>query len=63
MKPFTAISVFVIALVGFGHVVRAIMSLELIIGGSVIPVWLSWPVAVFAFLLAFMLWRETTEGT
>jgi len=63
MKPFTAIAIFVLALVGLGHVLRAVSSAELIIGGAVIPVWVSWPAGVIALLIAGMLWRETKQGT
>ena len=62
MKPFSSIAVFIFALIGLGHFVRAITSTDFVIGSVVIPVWVSWPAAVIAFVLAVMLWRETKES-
>ena len=59
MKPFTAISIFVLTGIALSHTLRAIAGVTLIIGDVVIPVWISWPVALVFGLLAFTLWRET----
>jgi hypothetical protein len=60
-KPFTAVAIFIFALIAVGHLLRAITSAEMIIGGISIPVFLSWPVAVIACLMAYMLWWETRK--
>ena len=60
-KPFTAIAIFVFVLIAVGHLLRAVVSAEIIIGGITIPVFVSWPAAVIAGVIAYMLWRETKE--
>ena len=60
-RPFTAVAIFIFALIAIAHLLRAIASTEMIIGGISIPVLVSWPAAVIACLIAYMLWRETKE--
>ena len=60
-KPFAAIAIFVFVLIAVGHLLRAVVSAEIIIGGITIPVFVSWPAAVIAGVIAYMLWRETKE--
>ena len=59
MKPFTAISIFVLSLMALAHALRAIAGASFIVADVAIPVWFSWPVALVFGLLAFMLWGET----
>lgn len=60
-KPFTAIAIFIFALIAVGHLLRAVVSAEIIIGGITIPVLVSWPAGVIAAVIALMLWREAKE--
>jgi len=60
-KPFTAIAIFLFTLMAIGHLLRAMTSAEIIIAGISIPVFVSWPAAVIAGFIAYMLWRETKE--
>ena len=60
-KPFAGIAIFVFVLIAVGHLLRAVVSAEIIIGGITIPVFVSWPAAVIAGVIAYMLWRETKE--
>ncbi len=39
MKPFTSISVFFLALIAFGHLLRVLTGWEIIINATVIPMW------------------------
>ncbi|HUV12236.1 MAG TPA: hypothetical protein VMY18_01265 [Acidobacteriota bacterium] len=59
MRPFTSITIFVLAIVALAHALRAYVEADLKIGGIEIPVWISWPVAGVVAFLALMLWRET----
>ena len=58
MKPFTAIAVAVFALVALVHLLRLFSGWEVVVGGLVIPMWLSWIGLIFAGGLAVMVWRE-----
>lgn len=59
MRPFTAISIIVLAAIALVHLCRAIFGGTLIVGNLTIPVWSSWPVALLFGLLSFTLWGET----
>lgn len=63
MKPFTSITLVLLAFIAFGHLLRVLAGWELVIGAIVVPMWPS----VIAFLgfggLAIMLWREARRGT
>jgi len=59
MKPYTAISIFVLTLIALAHALRATAGATLTVGDLVIPVWISWPVALALGLLAFTLRGET----
>ena len=58
MRPFTTIAVFVLAIVAFAHLLRAIAGWEIVIGGVVLPMWPSLLAFLFAGGLAVGLWRE-----
>jgi len=66
MKPFTTAAVVVFALVASLHVARIVLGWHVIIGDSVvaiggtsIPMWVSYLGVVVAGGLAVMLWRES----
>ncbi len=58
-KPFSMIAAVVLALLALGHVLRLVFALEVAVGGIVVPLGLSIPVAAIAAGLAFMVWRES----
>ena len=58
-KPFTTLSIIILALIALGHLLRIIFQWEAIINGTSIPVWVSAVPALFFGGLAFMLWRES----
>lgn len=61
MKPFTTIAVGVFALVAFTHLCRIFTGWEVIIAGTVIPMWASYVGVVLAGGLAVMLRRESQQ--
>jgi len=58
-RPFTALSIFVLALISLGHLLRIVFQLEAVINGMTVPVWVSAFPALFFGWLAWMLWRES----
>ena len=62
MKPFTTIAVVIFALVAFLHLLRLFFGWEVIIGGTIVPMWVSVLGFVIAAGLAVMLWREARTG-
>ncbi|MCK5412461.1 MAG: hypothetical protein V3W35_09000 [Gemmatimonadota bacterium] len=63
MKPFTSLSVFLLALIAFGHLLRVLTRWEIIINATVIPMWPSVLVFLVFGGLAVMLWREAKRAT
>ncbi len=66
MKPFTTAAVVLFALVAALHLARIVLGWHVIIGDSVmavggtsIPMWVSYLGAVIPAVLAVMLWRES----
>ena len=66
MKPFTTAAVVVFSLVAGVHLARIVLDWHVIIGESVvavggtsIPMWVSYLGVVIAGSLALMLWRES----
>jgi hypothetical protein len=59
MKPFTIIAIVIFSIMSFVHILRLIFQWEFVIDGIQIPFWFSAVGAVFACLLAYMLWRES----
>ncbi len=66
MKPFTAVAVVVFTLVAVLHVARIVLGWKVIIGesvvavgGTAIPMWVSYLGAVIPAVLAVMVWRES----
>ncbi len=66
MKPFTTAAIVVFALVAGLHVTRIVLGWKVIVGeqvmalgGTPIPMWVSYLGAVVAGGLAVMVWRES----
>ena len=62
MKPFTTITVVLLALIAAVQLLRFILGWEVIVNGLIVPVWLSGIVFVITAGLAVMVWREVRRG-
>ncbi len=60
-KPFTMIGSVVFLIVGILHAARVVYGAQIVIGGTVIPMWASYLGAVVGILLGLMLWRENSR--
>jgi hypothetical protein len=58
VKPFTTVAVGIFSLICLLHVVRLMTGLEVVVGGWVVPLWVSVPGAIVMGGLAYMLWKE-----
>jgi hypothetical protein len=61
VKPVSLIAVLVFAVVAIAHLVRLLFQVELVVGGSVVPLWVSVVGLFLAAALAFGLFREGRE--
>jgi hypothetical protein len=59
MKPFTSIAIVIFALIAFAHLCRLIWGCEVVVSGTVIPLWVSVVGLIVSAGLAVMLWRES----
>jgi hypothetical protein len=59
MKPFTTLAVVVFTIVAALHLLRTVLGWEVVIQGTVIPMWASNVGLIVAAGLAIMLWRES----
>ena len=58
MKPFTAITVVLLALIAVAQLLRFVLGWEVTVNGLIVPVWPSGIVFVITAGLAVMVWRE-----
>ena len=58
-KPFTTLSIIILALIALGHLLRILFQWEAVINSTAVPVWISAVPALFFGGLAFLLWRES----
>jgi len=61
MKPFTLITVVVLALIALVHLVRLFAGWDVVVTGFAIPVWWSAPVLVLFAGLSWLVWREAND--
>jgi len=59
MKPFTAMTVTLLALIALLQLGRFLLGWEITVHGVVVPVWVSGIAFLVAAALAVMLWRES----
>ena len=59
MKPFTTLAIAIFTIVAVVHLLRIILGWEVVVGGTVIPMWASYLGLIVAGGLAFLLWRES----
>ena len=62
MKPFTAITVVLLALIAVVQLLRFVLGWEVTVNRLMVPVWPSGIAFVIAAGLAFMVWREARRG-
>ena len=62
MKPFTTVTVVLLALIAVVQLVRFVLGWEVTVNGLIVPVWLSGVAFVITAGLALMVWRETRRG-
>jgi lipopolysaccharide export LptBFGC system permease protein LptF len=58
-KPFTTIAAVGFVIIAIAHVWRVLAGTEITIGGSIVPMWVSWIAFAVTALLAVMLLRES----
>ncbi|HET7447964.1 MAG TPA: hypothetical protein VFJ49_08650 [Methyloceanibacter sp.] len=56
-KPFTSVTVVVLAVVAIAHALRLIFGLSVTLGGAEVPMWVSAVALVLAAALAIGTWR------
>ena len=60
MKPFTTLAAIIFLVVGILHLWRALTgAVTVVVLGSTIPVWVSWPACAVSLLLTVMLLYES----
>lgn len=62
MKPFTTLAIAIFTIVAVVHLLRILMGWEVVIQGTVMPMWASYVGLIIASGLAIMLWRESRQG-
>ena len=58
-KPFTLIAAAIFLLMALAHVYRIATGVDVTVGGTAIPQWVSWVALALTGLLAAMLYRES----
>jgi hypothetical protein len=58
MKPAAMVAVVFLGLVSLAHVIRLVLQVEVLVGGAVIPIWVSLFGVFVPGGLAIWLWRE-----
>jgi len=59
-RPFAAVAVALLAIVAVGHLLRVVLGLEVVVGSTVVPMWVSVVATVVAGGLSVLLRREST---
>jgi hypothetical protein len=58
MKPFTKLTVVILVIFGFVHVMRLITGWPVTVNGQAMPMWASSVALIVAWGLAALVWRE-----
>jgi len=58
MKPFTSLTVAVLAMFGLVHLLRLIGGWTVVVNGFEVPMWVSVVALIASWVLAAMVWRE-----
>ena len=62
MKPVTMITVPFLAMVAAAHLLRLVLGVEVTVGGTLVPLWVSVIACVVPAGLAVGLWRESRKA-
>ena len=62
MKPVTMITVLFLAMVAAAHLLRLVLGVEVTVGGTLVPLWVSVIACVVPVGLAVGLWRESRKA-
>jgi hypothetical protein len=62
MKPATMISMLFLAMLAAAHLLRLVLGVEVIVGGMLVPLWVSVIACVVPAGLAVGLWRESRKA-
>lgn len=62
MKPVPLVAFLVFSLVAIAHLLRLIFQTEVLIGGTIIPMWVSLVGLTVTGILAVLLWREAQSS-
>jgi len=62
MKPVTMITVLFLAMVAAAHLLRLVLGVEVTVGGTLVPLWVSVIACVVPAGLAVGLWRESRKA-
>jgi hypothetical protein len=63
MKPASLVAVLVFSLVAIAHLLRVILQTEVLVGGAIIPMWVSVLGLIVPGVLAGALWREAQSSS
>ncbi len=58
MKPAATVVTIFLLLLALAHLFRLVFGVEMIVNGTVVPVWFSLPAVILSSLLAWFLWWE-----
>jgi len=61
MRPVSLLVAVLLLLVVLIHLVRFIFGVEIVIGGMVVPMWMSPIASIVSAVLAVLLWRESRK--
>jgi hypothetical protein len=62
MKPATMITALFLAMVAAAHLLRLVLGVEVTVGGTLVPLWVSVIACVVPAGLAVGLWRESRKA-
>ena len=61
-KPATLIAIVLLGLVAIAHLARLVLGVEVMVGGRLIPAWVSVPGFLVPAILSVLIWRERNRG-
>ena len=63
MKLGSTLAMILLAIVSIGHLARVVLGVELVAGGTEIPMWVSYMGVLIPGAIVFLLWRECCDRT
>jgi hypothetical protein len=61
MKLGSTLAMILLAVVSIGHLARIVWGVELVAGGTEIPMWVSYMGCLIPGAIVFLLWREACD--